>query len=165
MGPYLKHDGRLIIKDIDFGTMRFYNIDAELQARVLQARERWEQQRVRDGFAFEDSWVGSKLAGYLRAAGYEDVQEKSYRIVRRYPLAKVFRCYLQGIAKWFVSEGAPFLSGEDHLNWLRCFLANEHGALDAEAFVSEETEYVVTGVWTKSTLAPVRETVMQELRL
>src|SRR5205823_4072190 len=73
MGRYLGDGGRLVVKDIDFGTMRFYNIDAGLQARVFQAREHWEQRRVDEGFAFEDSWVGSKLAGYLRAAGYEEV--------------------------------------------------------------------------------------------
>ncbi len=75
MGRSLRHGGRIVIKDIDFGTMRFSNIDTGLQARVLQARERWEQQRVEYGYAFEDSWVGSKLASYLRAAGFEQVQE------------------------------------------------------------------------------------------
>ncbi|TMB92080.1 MAG: methyltransferase domain-containing protein, partial [Chloroflexi bacterium] len=59
MGRYLARGGRLVIKDIDFGTMRFHNIDTGLQARVLQARERWEHERVDEGFAFEDSWVGS----------------------------------------------------------------------------------------------------------
>ncbi len=43
LGRYLKEGGRLIIKDIDFGTMRFYNIDSSLQARVFQAREQWER--------------------------------------------------------------------------------------------------------------------------
>src|SRR5579864_1914055 len=105
MGHYLKHGGRLAIKDIDFGTMRFQNIDPALQAKVFQARERWERARVDEGYAFEDSWVGSKLAGYLRAAGYEEVQERSYRIVRSYPVPKDFRFYLQGIVEWFVCEG------------------------------------------------------------
>ena len=35
MGPYLTQGGRLIIKDIDFGTMRFYNIDPYLQAQSI----------------------------------------------------------------------------------------------------------------------------------
>src|SRR5437660_11008931 len=65
MGPYLAPGGRLAIKDIDFGTMRFHTIEPGLQARVFQARERWEQVRVDEGYTFEDSWVGSKLAGYL----------------------------------------------------------------------------------------------------
>jgi ubiquinone/menaquinone biosynthesis C-methylase UbiE len=156
MGRYLAPGGRLAIKDIDFGTMRFPAIDAGLQARVFQAREHWEQIRVREGYAFEDSWVGSKLAGYLRQAGYENIQEKSYRIVRRYPLPHNFRLYLQGIAEWFVCEGAPLLSHEDHKHWLQCFLDNEHCALDHDTFTSEETEYMVTGVWTKPNPAPIR---------
>lgn len=147
MGPHLKQGGRLIIKDIDFGTMRFHNIDPGLQARVYQARERWEQVRVDNGFAFEDSWVGSKLAGYLREAGYEEVQEKSYKIIRTYPVPKDFRYYLQGIAEWFVCEGAPYLGGEDVTHWLQCFLHEYDNVFDKETFVSEEIEFVVSGVW------------------
>ncbi|MFL5656919.1 MAG: methyltransferase domain-containing protein [Ktedonobacteraceae bacterium] len=147
MGHYLARGGRLVIKDIDFGTMRFDNIDTGLQARVFRARELWERERVDQGFTFEDSWVGSKLAGYLRAAGYEDVQERSYRIVRKYPLPAEFRFYLQGIAEWFVCEGAPLLDGEDMTSWLQCFLHDVYNVLDQETFVSEEIEFVVCGVW------------------
>jgi ubiquinone/menaquinone biosynthesis C-methylase UbiE len=152
LGPYLAQGGQLVIKDIDFGTMRFSNIDLELQARVFQARERWEQERVSHGYAFEDSWVGSKLAGYLRAAGYEQVKERSYTIRRHYPLPKDFRFYLQGIAEWFVCEGAPYLDSSDVTRWLSCFLHEFDAALDQETFVSEETEFVVTGIWN----SPVR---------
>jgi ubiquinone/menaquinone biosynthesis C-methylase UbiE len=152
MGPYLKEGGRLIIKDIDFGTLRFHHIDAGLQARVFQAREQWEKTRVECGFTFEDSWVGSKLAGYLRNAGYTDVQERTYRIVRRYPLMPNFRRYLSGIAEWFTCEGAPYLSPEDVAAWLRCFLDEEYSLFDQETFISEETEFVVTGVWPGSQL-------------
>lgn len=147
MGPYLTQGGQLVIKDIDFGTMRFSNIDPELQARVIQARERWERERTDHGYAFEDSWVGSKLAGYLREAGYQQVKEKSYIIQRQYPLSKDFRFYLQGIAEWFVCEGAPYLSGADVTRWLSCFLDEYNSVLDQETFVSEETEFVVTGTW------------------
>ena len=147
MGHYLARRGRLVIKDIDFGTMRFDNIDTGLQARVFRARELWERERVDRGFTFEDSWVGSKLARYLRAAGYEDVQERSYRIVRKYPLPAEFRFYLQGIAEWFVCEGAPLLDGEDMTSWLQCFLHDVYNVLDQETFVSEEIEFVVSGVW------------------
>ncbi len=158
MGRYLTNGGRLVIKDIDFGTLRFHNIDPGLQARVFQAREHWEQLRLDEGYTFEDSWVGSKLAGYLRAAGYENVQEKSYRILRKYPLSREYRCYLQGIAEWFVSEGAPLLASEDLTNWLQCFL-NEYetqNVLDQESFASEETEFIVTGVWNKRPATNIR---------
>jgi len=152
MGRYLSPGGFIAIKDIDFGTMRFHNIDTGLQARVFQARERWEQQRVDEGYAFEDSWVGSKLAGYLREAGYEDVHERSHRIVRRYPLSKDFRSYLQGIAEWFVCEDAPLLGRDDLTSWLRCFLDEQHSILNQDTFVSEETEFIVTGTWRKMEL-------------
>src|SRR6266446_6892538 len=133
MGRYLVPGGRLVIKDIDFGTMRFHNIDQGLQTRVFEARECWEQLRTFAGFAFE----------------------KSYRIVRQYPLSKDFRFYLQGIAEWFVSEGAPLLDEEDITNWLQCFLDDEQCLLDQDTFVSEETEFVVTGVWNRPNPAPV----------
>lgn len=152
MGRYLAPGGRLAIKDIDFGTMRFYNIDAGLQARVFRARECWEQIRVDEGFTFEDSYIGSKLATYLRAAGYTEVQENSYLIRRQYHLSPDFRFYLQGIAEWFVCEDAPLLSGEDRKNWLRCFLDGPDNVLDQDTFVSEETEFVVTGVWKNNSL-------------
>jgi ubiquinone/menaquinone biosynthesis C-methylase UbiE len=156
MGRYLTNGGRLVIKDIDFGTLRFHNIDPGLQARVFQAREHWEQLRLDKGYTFEDSWVGSKLAGYLRAAGYENVQEKSYRILRKYPLSREYRCYLQGIAEWFVSEGAPLLASEDLTNWLQCFLYETQNVLDQESFASEETEFIVTGVWNKRPATNIR---------
>jgi ubiquinone/menaquinone biosynthesis C-methylase UbiE len=156
MGNYLVPGGRMAIKDIDFGTMRFHTIDTGLQARVFQARERWEQLRVDAGYSFEDSWIGSKLASYLRTAGFEDVQEKSYRIVRQYPLSQDFRFYLRGIAEWFVGEGAPLLNQVDRRNWLQYFADAEQCALDMDSFASEETEYVVTGVWNKTYPTSVR---------
>ncbi len=154
MGPYLTQGGRLAIKDIDFGTMRFHGIDATLQARVLQAREYWELQRVEQGYTFEDSWIGSKLADYLRKAGYEDVRETAYLIQRTYALPSDFRSYLQGVAEWFVSEGAPLLSDDDVRDWLRSFRDGPDNAIDQESFQSEEIEYVVTGVWNKPTSKP-----------
>ncbi|MBV8695581.1 MAG: methyltransferase domain-containing protein [Ktedonobacteraceae bacterium] len=150
MAPYLKRGGRLVIKDVDFGTMHFSTIDPGLQARVFEARERWEQERIRQGYAFEDSWVGSKLAGYLQAAGYEEVQEKRYPIVRDYQLSDDYRFYLQGIADWFVCEGAPYLSARDATNWLQCFHDEHYNVLDQKTFLSEETEFVVSGVWNAS---------------
>ncbi|MDQ6660491.1 MAG: methyltransferase domain-containing protein [Chloroflexota bacterium] len=147
MGHYLQPGGRLIIKDIDFGTMHFSNIDEGLQARVFQARELWEQKRIEEGYTFEDSWVGSKLASYLRQAGFEDVQEQRYPIIRTAPLPNNVRFYLQGIADWFVCEGAPYLAPEDRVAWLNCFYQEHVTVLDAEIFRSEETEFVVSGVW------------------
>ena len=149
MGRYLVPGGHLIMKDIDFGTMCFHNIDNALQARVSQSRERWEQLRVDAGYSFEDSWVGSKLASYMRSAGFEEVQEKSYRIVRHFPLSHDFRFYLQGIAEWFVCENAPLLHSKDRKRWLQHFEDGEQCVLDEHTFKSEETEYVVTGVWNK----------------
>ena len=150
MGPYLKQGGRLIVKDIDFGTLRFHNVDAGLQARVFQAREQWERVRIDHGYAFEDSWVGSKLAAYLRAAGFSDVQEHTYKIVRHFPISRDFRAYLQGIVEWFVCEDAPYLSQHDATQWLQCFFDVEHNVFDQASFVSEETEFVATGIWNGS---------------
>ncbi|MEO7020627.1 MAG: methyltransferase domain-containing protein [Ktedonobacteraceae bacterium] len=147
LGRYLLPGGQLVIKDIDFGTLRFSGIDPALQARVFQARAQWEDVRVSQEYAFEDSWVGSKLAGYLRAAGYEDVQEKVYTIVRQAPLAPDFRAYLQGIGSWFICEGAPFLAQADVRSWLRCFVDGEQCVLDQTLFHYEEKEYMVTGRW------------------
>jgi ubiquinone/menaquinone biosynthesis C-methylase UbiE len=147
MGRYLAPGGHLVIKDIDFGTMHFHGVNPALQTRVFQAREKWEQERVKQGYTFEDSWVGSKLANYLRAAGYENVQEKTYRIIRHFPLPTNFRCYLQGIVEWFVCEGAPFLTNEEVTTWLQCFFAEINTAFDENTFVFEETEFVVSGTW------------------
>lgn len=147
MGPYLKRGGRLIIKDIDFGTLRFYGLDPSLQARVFQARERWELERCTYGYAAEDSWIGSKLAGYMRAAGFDDVEEKSYCIVRPAPLSRNYRFYIQGIAEWFVCENAPYLSHDDVTCWLKSFFDETHCVLDRNDFMCEETEFVVSGIW------------------
>lgn len=154
IGRYLLPGGRLAIKDIDFGTMHFSTVDTELQQRVFQARADWERQRLlEEGYLFEDSWVGSKLAGYLREAGYTDVQEKLYRVVRYAPLDPDFRAYLQGITDWFVCEGAPFLAPAEKNHWRQCFEEGEACAFEKEAFAYEEIEYMVTGLWPES---PVR---------
>jgi SAM-dependent methyltransferase len=147
MGRFLVPGGQLIIKDIDFGTMHFSHIDQELQERVFQARLRWEKDRLMHGFSFEDSWVGAKLAGYLCAAGYQDIQVRTYRIRRRAPLTASFATYLRGIGEWFVCEGAPYLSAQDIAEWLQCFLEIGENVLARDGFTYEETEYVVSGVW------------------
>lgn len=147
IGPYLREGGRLVVKDEDLGTMHFHNVNPDLQIRVLQAHMRKDQERVACGYPFEDHRVGSKLAGFLRAAGYQDVQEKPYRIRRSFPLSADCRYYLQETAEWLVSEGAPYLSHEDQVNWLECFLASPSCVLDLEDFSYEETEYLVSGVW------------------
>jgi ubiquinone/menaquinone biosynthesis C-methylase UbiE len=151
IGPYLKQGGRLIIKDIDYGTIACPLLHPTLLQSVLSARKQWEQERIQRDYAFEDSWIGSKLSSYLQAAGYEDVQERTYRIVRRAPLSQEFRIYLQGIAEWFVSEGAPYLRSDAVSEWLRCFFHQQYAVFDAPNFYYEETEYVVSGTW-KSTL-------------
>ncbi len=150
MGPYLKPGGRLVIKDIDFGLLNFTGIDPDLQRRVFQARAQWERERVNHGYNFEDSWVGSKLAGYLRAAGYTLVQEHKYHITRHAPLPENYLFYIQGIAEWFVSEGAPLLSFEDRTRWLDAFFQQGSSVLKASDFFCEETEYMVEGVWNAS---------------
>lgn len=147
LGQYLLPGGQIVVKDIDFGTLRFSGIDPALQTRVLQARAQWENVRTSQEYVFEDSWVGSKLADYLRAAGYEDVQEKTYPIVRQAPLDPTFRAYLQGIGSWFVCEGAPFLAQADVDRWLDHFLDGAQCVLDQALFSYEETEFMVTGRW------------------
>lgn len=147
LGRYLVSGGQLIVKDIDFGTMRFHTIDPALQARVFQAREKWEQRRILEDYVFEDSWVGSKLASYFRAAGYENVEEKCYKIVRHAPLHQDVRAYLRGIAHWFICENAPLLSPTDCQRWLDCFGDSEACPLNQDTFYYEETEFMVTGTW------------------
>jgi hypothetical protein len=70
--------------------------------------------------------------------------------VRHSPLPADFRFYLQGIAAWFISEGAPHLSLEDVTHWSQYFLQENHAILDAPDFVSEEIEFVASGVWDAS---------------
>ena len=147
LGRYLLPGGLLAIKDIDFGTLRFSGVDPALQAQIFQARQRWERERVSQEYVFEDSWVGAKLAGYLRAAGYEDVREITYTIKRQAPLPTNFRAYLQGIVSWFVCEGAPFLNRTEVRAWLDAFADGAQCAFDQPSFCFEETEYMVTGRW------------------
>lgn len=156
MGRYLAPHGRLIIKDIDFGTMRFSHIDEELFTRVKQGRQQWERVRHNQGYTFEDSWIGSKLAAYLRQAGYEEVEERQYRIVRAYPLTPQYRFYVQGIAEWFVSENNPLQTSDDKATWLRHFFDQTHAIFDQANFTCEESEFVVSGVWRQPRTATLR---------
>lgn len=151
MSRYLVQGGRLIVKDIDFGSLRFSPVDSALQERVLAARKRWETERVSQGYAYEDSWVGPKLAGYLEAAGYQHVETRMYRIKRQAPLAGSMVTYLQRLAEWFVCEEAPYLSDRDVVDWLQAFLDEKTCVLQADNFQYEETEYVVSGVQSAGT--------------
>ncbi|HEY7415498.1 MAG TPA: methyltransferase domain-containing protein [Ktedonobacteraceae bacterium] len=146
MSRYLVQGGRLIVKDIDFGSLRFSPVDPALQECVFTARKRWELERIAQGYAYEDSWVGPKLAGYLEAAGYQQVETHTYHIMRRAPLTRSMFTYLQGLAEWFVCEDVPYLSDKDVTIWLQAFLDEETCVLLANNFQYEETEYVVTGV-------------------
>ena len=148
IGPYLRQGGRLVVMDEDIGMMHFYNVNLGLQTRVLQAHMLRNQEQVACGYPFEDHRVGSKLAGYLRAAGYKDVREKRYRIKRSFPLSEDCRFYLEGTAEWLASEGTHYLSHNDKVNWLQCSFDSNSCVLDREDFAYEETEYVVSGVWT-----------------
>ncbi len=150
MGPFLRPGGRLIIKDLDFGTIRFHNVDDSLQNRVFEARKRWETYRTNNNYSFEDSWVGSKLAGYLREAGFETVVEKKYRIARSYPLSPDAHFYIKGISEWFVSEDAPYLSRKDYEAWVHAFFDHHDNVLRRSDFSCEETEFIVSGVWTQT---------------
>ncbi len=152
MGPYLAPGGRLIVKDIDFGSLRFSLVDPALQERVFCARQLWEKERPLHGYAFEDSWVGPKLAAYLAKAGYHDVQTRTYHVVRQAPLMANFAHYVRGVAEWFVCEDAPYLPRQDVETWLRCFFNEQESILMRDGFTYEETEYVVTGVWQPSLL-------------
>lgn len=163
LGRYLRDGGLLAVKDIDFGTLCFSNIDTQLQERVYEARRDWEIRRVLRGYSFEDSWVGSKLAGYMLKAGYQDVRVQKYRIVRHYPLAEDFRTYLQGVGEWFVCEGAPYLSRRDVAAWLNCFLDERHCVFNDPSFSFEETEYMVTGTWRGVQSYPRCDTAVEEI--
>ena len=101
--------------------------------------------RIGQGIEFD--YCCCQAAFALREAGYEEIEEKTYLIQRRYPLSPDYRSYLQGIAEWFVCEGAPGLSSEDLTAWLQCFFDEEYNVFDQETFLYEETEYVVSGVW------------------
>lgn len=160
IGHHLRPGGMLAVKDIDSGTISFSQIDRALYTRVAQAREHWERERVSHGYTFEDSWVGSKLAGYLRAAGYQNVHVQAYPIVRRYPLTEDFRAYLQGLAEWFVSEGASRLDQSDEAAWLRYFLDAEHCLFDDPDFTFEEMEYLVTGYWPGPQISTTTESIL-----
>jgi ubiquinone/menaquinone biosynthesis C-methylase UbiE len=146
MGRYLVQGGRLIVKDIDFGSLHFSPLDPALQERVFTARKRWELERVAHGYAYEDSWVGSKLADYLKAAGYQQVETRLYRIVRQAPFTRSMLTYLRGLAEWFVCENAPYLSNRDVADWLQAFQDEETCVLLTDNFQYEETEYIVSGV-------------------
>jgi len=60
-----------------------------------------------------------------------------------------------------VCEGALLLAGEDITSWLHCFLHESENVLDQESFVSEETEFIVSGVWNRRPSATVRFFDMQ----
>lgn len=148
MGRYLRPGGRLAIKDVDSSTFRFSFIEDGLLARVMQARRDWDCVRALFGYAFEDSWIGSKLAGYLEDAGYQDIEVRTYTIERHATLSPDCRVYLQGIGEWFVSEGvADTLRQEDVQDWLNCFFATDNPIWDRDGFCFAETEYLVSGTW------------------
>lgn len=110
-----KKGGRVIAKDFDGAILIVHPIDPHLSLQVLAAVARSLAERPPDP-PF-DNFVGRKLHGVFRRAGFEDVTTTSYAIQKVAPLTPEARRYITGNAAWYANTAAPYLSPDVLRRW------------------------------------------------
>lgn len=135
--------GRVISKEFDGATVVFHPLDPCLTLRVLTAAAQALEDDPTEGF---DNFVGRKMQGMFRRAGFRDVSTRSYAIQKVAPLASEAKRYLAGNAAWYGRLAAPHISQHDRQRWEEAFdPTSDEYILDREDFYFCMVETVTVG--------------------
>ena len=139
-----RRGGRVISKEFDGGAVIFHPVDAALTLKVLTGTA----QALGDRSASSrfDNFVGRKMHGLFRDAGFSTVSTRSYAIQKLSPLSLATKRYISSNADWYGSTAQPYLSDEDQRRWADAFDLNSDGCvLDRPDFYFCMIETVTTG--------------------
>jgi ubiquinone/menaquinone biosynthesis C-methylase UbiE len=136
--------GRVISKEFDGATVIFHPLDPCLTLRVVAAAAHaLEADPSASRF---DNFVGRKMQGMFRRAGFHDVRTRSYAIQKVAPLAREAKRYLAGNAGWYGQTAASHLSDDDRQRWERAFdPTTDEYILDRDDFYFSMVETVTVG--------------------
>lgn len=134
--------GRVFSKDFDGGTVIYHPAEERLTATVLAAAARALQETPPQP-AF-DNFIGRKMHGAFRSAGFSDVETRPYAIQLTSPLGEAAKRYVEGNASWLGAMAAPHLSDEDRKRWSNAF-DPVSGILNREDFYFCMVEMITKG--------------------
>lgn len=142
--------GRVISKEFDGATVIFHPLDPWLMLRVVAAAAQGVELDPATPQFY--NFVGRKMQGIFRRAGFHDVSTRSYAIQKVAPLASETKRYLAGNAGWYGRVAAPRLSHEDRERWSRAFdPTSDEYILDREDFYFCMVETVTVGTVKRDT--------------
>jgi arsenite methyltransferase len=91
----LRSGGRLVVWDVDWGTLSWHTADPERMARVLRA---WDEHLA-------DPILPHRLAPLMRVAGFEDVRCEGHQFVTAEFTPEAYTAALLPIVKQYVANG------------------------------------------------------------
>jgi ubiquinone/menaquinone biosynthesis C-methylase UbiE len=145
--------GRVISKEFDDGATIFHPVDPYLNAKVVEGVSRTEGDGADPEVADDqpedpkfNSFMGRKMHGFFRKAGFDDIWTKTYAIHKVPPLGQEAKNYLQGLAKWLGVMAEPHLSEEESRSWHAAFdPSSDEYILDREDFYVCMIEMITVG--------------------
>jgi ubiquinone/menaquinone biosynthesis C-methylase UbiE len=149
-----KVGGRVISKEFDDGATIFNPVDPYLNAKVVEGVSRTEGETAEPEDIADDeppspkfnSFMGRRMHGFFREAGFEDISTKTYAIHKVPPLAPEAKRYVQGLAKWLGVTAEPYLSEDESRSWHAAFdPKSDEYVLDREDFYVCMIEMITAG--------------------
>jgi ubiquinone/menaquinone biosynthesis C-methylase UbiE len=136
--------GRVVSKEFDGGSVIFHPVDPTLTLKVVTgAAQALEADATGDKF---DNFVGRKMHGVFRSAGFKDVVTRTYAIQKVSPLSEATKRYVSANADWYGRRAARYLTAEERRCWDRAFDSGSDGyVLDREDFYFSMAETVTVG--------------------
>lgn len=139
-----KPGGRVISKEFDGGPVVFHPIDPGLTLQVVTAAARALAED--HGTSRFDNFVGRKMNGVFREAGFTNVATRSYAIQKVPPLSPADKRYIASNARWYGDRASPYLSNEERVGWQCAFdPASDSYVLDRPDFYFVMIETVTVG--------------------
>ena len=140
-----KPGGRVIAKEFDGGAVIFHPMDPHLLLKVLEGAAR---RLVEDpSEPYFDNFVGRKMHGNFKAAGFHDVSTTTYAIQKVATLNEETKRYVMENGEWYERLTAHYLSDKDARRWSAAFEpASPSCILEREDFYFCMVELVTVGV-------------------
>ncbi|MDQ3978352.1 MAG: methyltransferase domain-containing protein [Actinomycetota bacterium] len=136
--------GRVISKEFDGGAVIFHPVDPALTLKVLTGVALALNDGA-DGSRF-DNFVGRKMHGMFRQAGFADVSTRSYAIQKVAPLSPATKRYIRSNAEWYGRMSLRYLSEEEQNQWAEAFdPRSEACVLDRPDFYFSMIETITEG--------------------
>ena len=139
-----RRGGRVISKEFDGAVAIYHPVDPAFTMKVLAAAARRLQEDP-DLPPF-DNFVGRRMHGMFRKAGFASVSTRTYAIQKLAPLNEESKRYLAANADWYGRMATPYLSGEERGRWKDAFDPDSDSyILDREDFYFAMIETVTVG--------------------